>query len=322
MAVHMDRSLRLPETEYFPEVCRKTGIALHHTVCDDAWTTVELWRKDRTKSGKARRVGTAYLIDRAGTIYEVFDPAAWAFHLGTSWPGDLRIPFERRFIGIEIVSEGGLIEEGGRLYAYDRVSPLLTKPKAEAFDAGTPYRGYRWFDRYEPQQLEALGRLVGELCNRFPIPRVYPEMPFVYYGDALASFEGVIGHAMVRSDKSDPAPDPRLWETLRDVAGLEPVPVQPTARSRAPLTRREIESLFAANARRLNRMEVGAGSLVKALLMSLERRQVYLRLQEPDEGAYAVGYEVVRGDHRQVALLAHALGFKGVTDRLLEVHHA
>ena len=36
MAVPVDRSLRLPETEYFPEPQRNTGIALHHTVCDDA----------------------------------------------------------------------------------------------------------------------------------------------------------------------------------------------------------------------------------------------------------------------------------------------
>jgi hypothetical protein len=82
--------------------------------------------------------------------------AAWAFQFGLSWPGDLRVLFERRFIGIEITSEGGLIEDDGRLYAYDQVDPLLSKPKTEAFDAGTPYRGYRWFDRYEPEQLKAL----------------------------------------------------------------------------------------------------------------------------------------------------------------------
>ena len=148
MAVHVDRSLRLPETEFFPEVCRKTGIALHHTVCDSARRTVDLWRGDRARQGGARRVATAFIIDRDGTTFEVFDPAAWAWQFGLPWRGDQRIPFEKRFIGIEIASEGGLVEKDGRLYAYDQVSPLLSKPPGEAFDCGTPYRGYRWFDRY------------------------------------------------------------------------------------------------------------------------------------------------------------------------------
>jgi hypothetical protein len=31
-------------------------------------------------------VATAYVIDRDGTVFELFDPAAWAFHLGLPWP--------------------------------------------------------------------------------------------------------------------------------------------------------------------------------------------------------------------------------------------
>ena len=46
MTVHLDRSLRLPDDEYFAERERKTGIAIHHTVCGAAHTTIELWRDD------------------------------------------------------------------------------------------------------------------------------------------------------------------------------------------------------------------------------------------------------------------------------------
>ncbi|MBI2401355.1 MAG: N-acetylmuramoyl-L-alanine amidase, partial [Gemmatimonadetes bacterium] len=220
--------------------------------------------------------------------------------------------------------EGGLIEQDGELYCFDRVSPRTRKPKEEAFDGGDRYRGYRWFDRYEPAQLEALGRLVDDLCTRFAIPRQYPDPPFAYYGDALARFEGIIGHAMVRPDKSDPAPDPRLWQTLEQRAALKPAAVSPPARPKGPpaLTSREIEALFAQNAARIHAMDIAAGSLVKWLLMELERRRTYLRLAEPKPGTHTIGYEVVQGDRGAVQRIAKALGFLEVTDRRLEVRHA
>ena len=316
MPVHVDRSRYLPESEYFPDPQEKSGIALHHTVCDSAETTLDIWRHDRTADGEPRRVATAYLIDPDGTIYEAFDPACWAWQFGLRWPDELRVPFEQRFIGVEITSEGGLTEHDGRLYAYEMITPFFEKPREEAFECPADYRGYRWFDRYEPQQLESLGLLVDDLCQRFAIPRVYPEKPFLYYGDALAPFEGVIGHAMVREDKSDPAPDPELWSTLENVAGLRHVPV---ARQ---LTLEETLALFERNARRLDRMDTAAGSLVKNLLMELERRSTYLELDTPDTGSHTIDYELLEGDRAVLEEIAEALGFKQVTDTELEVTDA
>jgi hypothetical protein len=107
---------------------------------------------------------------------------------------------------------------------------------------------------------------------------------------------------MVRPDKSDPAPDPRLWETLGDLAAVRPTAVTPSEGSgtSASLTSREIEALFTENARRIEAMDVAAGSLVKGLIMELERRRTYLRLVEPTPGAHAIGYEVAQGDRRAV----------------------
>jgi hypothetical protein len=315
MPVPVDRSRCLPESEYFPDPQEKSGIALHHTVCDDAHTTLDIWRHDRTPDGHPRRVATAFLIDLDGTVYEAFDPACWAWQFGLRWPDELRIPFEQRFIGIEITSEGGLTEYDGRLYAYDRITHVFEKPREEAFQCPTDYRGYYWFDRYEPPQIEALCLLVDDLCERFDIPRVYPDKPFLYYGEALAPFEGVIGHAMVREDKSDPAPDPELWSTLETLVGLQPVPVT------APLTSEETNSLFFRNSHRLDRMDVAAASLVKDLLMELERRNVYLELETPPTGSHAIDYYLLEGDRAVVQRIARALGFKQVTDTELEVMH-
>jgi hypothetical protein len=327
MAVHVDRSLILPVTEYFPVPQAKSGIAIHHTVCDSAHRTLAIWARDREADGEPRRVGTAYVIDPDGTIYEAFDPACWAWQFGLRWGDPERIQFEKRFIGIELTSEGGLTEHEGELYAYNTLLPFFKKDADDVFDAGAPYRGYRWFDRYEGAQLASLGQLVDDLCARFRIPRVYPAQPYLYYGEALRSFNGVIGHAMVRSGKSDPAPDPRLWAMLEDVARLRPVPVSPSPVARAmraprPLSDDEIEALESHNTRRLDRLPVAAGSLVKTLLMELERRHVYLRLRTPAPDARAVRYDVVRGDHGEVARLGRALGFTRATDGLLEVRSA
>ena len=323
MPVRIDRSLRLPATEYFPGAQLKSGIAIHHTVGGSAESTIRWWREDRTRAGRPSLTGTAYVVDRDGTVYEAFEPEAWAYQFGVTWPAAQRLAFERRFVGIEIASEGALIERDGSLYCFDRVSPRTLKPRSEAFDCGREYRGYRWFDRYEDAQLTAVGALVDELCDRLRIPRQFPDPPFDCYGDALVGFEGVIGHAMVRPDKTDPAPDPRLWNTLVSLASVKPVSVADATRTgTAGLTSHEVERLFRDNVDQLVVLAPAAGSLVKALLMELERRGTYVRLHDPAPDGHAVGWTFVQGDRRAVGRLARALGFAAVTDRTLEVHHA
>ncbi len=159
MAVPIDRSLRLPQSEYFPGAQHKSGIAIHHTVGGSARSTFQWWLHDKGDGGRPLIVGTAYLIDLDGTVFEVFDPTAWAYQFGLHWTAAARLKFEQRFIGVELASEGALMERNGKLYCFDRVSPRTLKPKDQAFDCGRVWRGYRWFDRYEDAQLEALARL-------------------------------------------------------------------------------------------------------------------------------------------------------------------
>ena len=210
----INRSMRLPEGEFFANAPEKSGIAIHHTVGGNAFSTFQHWVGDRTKSGARRVVGAAYIIDRDGTIYEVFEPKAWAFQFGLNWSSRRKLKFEQRFIGIEIASEGGLIEHLGKLYSFDRISAKTVKPKEEAFDYGSLYRGYRFFDLYSPEQIDQLVKLVNHLCDAHPIKRQVPYPPLEYYGERLVGFKGVIGHAMVRRDKSDPAPLLPFWDRL------------------------------------------------------------------------------------------------------------
>ena len=78
MTVHVDKSMRLPESEYFADPQKKSGIALHHTVCSSAHTTLDIWLHDHTPGGGPSHVATAFVVEKDGTIYEAFDPACWA----------------------------------------------------------------------------------------------------------------------------------------------------------------------------------------------------------------------------------------------------
>ncbi|MBI2537107.1 MAG: N-acetylmuramoyl-L-alanine amidase [Gemmatimonadetes bacterium] len=318
----IDRSMRLPDGEYFATPERKTGLALHHTVGGSARSTFRWWMEDRNASGGRIMVGTAYLIERDGTIFEVFDPAGWGWQFGLPWPQAKKIKFERRFVGIELASEGGLIESGGQLYCFDRVSPKTLKPRAEAFDAGRPYRGYRYFDKYEDAQVRSLLELINQLCDQFPIPRRVPNRFLDYYGEQLADFQGIIGHTMVRKDKSDPAPDQSLWDRIINQCRVTAVPVgAPPAAAGGNMTDQESEQLFNQNVEQINQMNVAAGSMVKGLIMELERgdRKTYIRLRNATPSGHKVEYDLVQGERTLVGRIARALGFKTVTDSVLEV---
>lgn len=96
---------------------------------------------------------------------------------------------------------------------------------------------------------------------------------------------------------------------------------QPPAPAPSPLTPAEIEQLFQANVQQINLMKVAAGSMVKGLLMELERnnRNTYICLREAAPNGHVVFYDFVQGDRTLVGRIARALGFKTVTDSKLEV---
>jgi N-acetyl-anhydromuramyl-L-alanine amidase AmpD len=312
--------MRFPKSEFFPAVPRKSGIAIHHTVGGTARSTFRWWMRDKTRAGLRRPVGTAYIIGRDSTIYEIFDPAGWAFQFGLEWSTSKRIKFEQRFIGIEIASEGGLTESDGRLYCFDRTSPKTRKNKKDAFDYGKPYRGYRYFDGYEPEQIDSLIALVDHLLDKFAIKRQVPAEFFDYYGERLAKFEGVIGHAMVRRDKSDPAPLESLWQRIIAECDVTPAKVTTPKRAGRPtMSEQELDELFRHNVEQIHRLYVPAGSVLKGLIMELARRDTYIRLLNPAPGGHLVEYEFVQGTRALVERIARALGFKAATESLLQV---
>lgn len=202
-------SMVLKEGQYVKEVFKKDLIVIHHTVGGTARSTYLYWNDQDD-----RRVATSFLIDRDGTIYQTFDPRYWAYHVAVPGAGS---QLEKRSIGIEIASEGGLTQdpETGHLHSFGVVNPktLFTQPYV-TIPGG--FRGFTYFDAYEPAQVESLLWLVPQLVKSFGIPKKMPVNTASYAELVTPAFVGVAGHANFRSDKSDPNPS-LPWADLSNV---------------------------------------------------------------------------------------------------------
>ncbi len=218
--------------QYFAEEFPKKQIYLHHTVGGTAKSTFDWW------NGTPDRVGTAFIIDRDGTIYQVFDPKYWAFHLGLTTSNNLIT--NKSSIGIEIANWGAL-RNGHQLnadlsangaperfdedyvYALD-IDRQPKKPPSEwflgakklyhmfhdrdkFFDCVVDFRDYSYFDNYTPAQVVAANELVLVLCEQFGVPKVLlPHDDRFTFNPQTTTFNGVLTHCNVRLDKTDLSP--------------------------------------------------------------------------------------------------------------------
>jgi N-acetyl-anhydromuramyl-L-alanine amidase AmpD len=205
---NINRTIRLEAKDYIGAQTPKDLIVLHHTVGATAKSTIDYWKSD------PQRIATAFVIERNGEIYEVFDPKNWAFHLGLKGTGGA---VDKRSIGIEIASEGGLIQRNGKLYCFDKVSDR-TLFKQEYYDHGMPWRGYRFYDAYSEAQITAIIKLVNLLCKQFKIPKSTPAN-HLDADDGYRQFAGILGHHHLRPDKSDIHPG-FPWQRVIDEVGL------------------------------------------------------------------------------------------------------
>lgn len=203
----VDRSLRLSDAQYLQEEHPKDLIVLHHTAGGSARSTFDWWQE-----GDPKRIATAYVVERDGTIFEVFGPRFWAFHLGLRGTGG-RV--DRRSVGIELASEGWLEERDGELLAFGR--PF----EGEVYDHGSEWRGHRHFAAYTDDQVASAIALVDHLCELFAVPRRTPAK-HEGFDRALFEFQGIVGHHHVRADKTDLHPG-FPWDRLMEDARLEVV---------------------------------------------------------------------------------------------------
>ena len=233
--ITLNRQWRLTDNQYFKEHTDKINICLHHTVGGSARSTFNWWQSNPD------RIATSYIIGRDGTIYEVFDPSYWAYHLGLKMAKN--VLYNERTIGIELASEGALrsgkelndINNSSRrsfdeewLYAFDIYEPPFKNAKklvplidmSKYYQHIVDWRGFMFFDVYDEPQVIATIALVNHLCEQFNIPKqLIPNENKLAFDTAILTdnWSGIFTHANVRTDKTDLSP---AWDWTRLNDGL------------------------------------------------------------------------------------------------------
>ena len=196
-------TLVLPSKEYFPEPVAKDLIILHFTAGRNARGAFDTWMNNPD------HVATAYIVDTDGTIYELFDPTFWAFHLGVKGSGGAH---DRRSVGIEIANVGPLKPSPGdpsqlNWWPNDWGTRWCRMDEQDRYLRAT-YRRIDFFAPFPEPQVESVARLVHHLCERFHIPKTVPstsrreECDLSFFG----SYQGVATHQNFRQDKWDIGP--------------------------------------------------------------------------------------------------------------------
>ncbi len=185
--------ISFPINEFCREEFAKRQIVLHHTVSSSAKSAENWWRNDKGK----QRVASAFIVEKDGTIFQLFDPKFWAYHIGTG----STIWQNRRSIAIEIVNEGGLIKEQRQGQDIFLWNDRRNEYKGEVVTLPEPWRGYHCFAAYTKEQYSAVMELLNLLCERFAIPDVL--IASYKFSETYRTFHGIVSHHNLRPDKSD-----------------------------------------------------------------------------------------------------------------------
>ena len=201
---------RLPETKYFKEENPKDLIVLHFTAGSTASGAFASWMQ------QAIKIGTPYIADIDGTIYEIFDPKFWAYHLGVTGPKAQNHKHDKRSVPIEIVNFGPLKLVGDNLCSWpNNYKQKFCKVSETDKYVKSSYRGFDYYAAFPAVQKTAIVELVKMVSVDFNIPIVLPPVDkrTVYDMNFYDTWNGVASHENFRSDKSDVGPA-FPWELL------------------------------------------------------------------------------------------------------------
>lgn len=206
----------LPETQYYKAEFEKKQIVLHHTVSGNNGTNdITYWKNT------PERVATCVVVERDGEIIQCFSSKHWAHHLGVKVNVFTKLGLKpineqlnKQSIGIEIDSWGGLTKVGDKFISAFKQEV----PKENVIHYPNKFRGYEYFEKYTPQQIQAVEDLLIYWSKLYNIPLDYDDSIFDISKKALTGEKGLFTHCSYLLEKSDIHPQPEMIEMLKNVA--------------------------------------------------------------------------------------------------------
>ena len=194
---------RLPDNKYFHDVIPKEMIMLHFTAGHNVSAAYQTWMSQNIA------IGTPYILDQDGTVYETFDPKLWAYHIGCTGPKAQNHKHDKRSVPIEVINYGPLKLVGDTLMSWpgNYTQKFCKVTETDRYVEAT-YRGFDYFEAFPAVQKAALVELVQKISTDFNIPIILPpvEKRTVYDMDFFDNWKGVASHQNFRPDKFDIGP--------------------------------------------------------------------------------------------------------------------
>ena len=216
------------DKQYYREETKKNQIILHHTVSNgNADGVINWWNQDPQK------IATHFIINSVGKIYQLYSSKYWAHHLGIKSDFLKKQGFKdyksrneilnKQSIGIEICNWGPLVKDNTGFHPakwdnnqkkYVPVSKIII-PDKNVQIYSKPFRGFLYFEKYTPEQIESVRRLVIYLADKFGINKTYQSDMWDVSINALSGKSGIYTHVSYRQDKSDLHSQPEMINMLK-----------------------------------------------------------------------------------------------------------
>ena len=202
--MNIDKSkYRLPHGKYFAEENKKDLILLHFTAGGTTSGAFQSWVTQTIQ------IGTPYILDPDGTVYEIFDPKYWAYHLAVTGASAENHKHDKRSVPIEVVSMGPLKRTGDMLYCWpNNYQTKFCNVNDTSKYVKSSYRGFDYYAAFTDAQKKALPELVDYIAQTFGITKTLP--PVEKRGDFDMAFyghwTGIASHQNFRPDKFDIGP--------------------------------------------------------------------------------------------------------------------
>lgn len=221
-------------------IVKPVNLVWHHTA---GWhnpiNTISSWNRD-----KRGRVATQWCIGGPsikgdtkwdGVVVECFPDGYLGWHMGKVGSFE---KMSKLAVGIEINNFGYLYERDGKFYAYPARSKGQWRsdyhkyevPADQVCDLGYEFRGYRYWHKYSPKQIDALIKLTEHIMKIYPgidasqgIPELLktqsPAEAFGFQNDAYyGKVCGLWSHTSARKDKFDVSPQPLVVDAAKKFA--------------------------------------------------------------------------------------------------------